>query len=182
MKKKQMLLGLAAALAMSAAYADEPAGFYAGGLFGSTEFEIDDLDFSEDKLTWGLHAGYQFTPNFAVEGGYYKPKSIVETAGADEARISSNALAVSIIGGIPLNEVISIHARLGAARTKSTTSITIDGDTESASDSSNELLFGFGVGATTGSTRFRFEVLRINDSDLKSTLLSASVSWFVGAR
>ena len=72
MKKIPIVLSMAAALMLPVSGYAAKQGFYIGLGVGSSsfkdEFEIEDID--EDDVGYKLFAGYQFTPNIAIEGGY----------------------------------------------------------------------------------------------------------------
>lgn len=181
MKLKHALLGIAATATM-AAQADQPLGPYAGGLFGSTEVEIGEIDYSADAITFGAFAGYQLTNHFAIEAGYLSPKTITETSGGDQLRIKVRSGTLSAIASIPATDVVSFHVRAGAARSKLKVAARVDGETESASDSATDLLFGGGIGFTLRQARARLEITRIDNDDIKGTVFSGSVAWYFGQK
>src|SRR5690349_18212869 len=62
-----------AAMLLAAVAAAQAADFYAGAAIGQSDWRIKDLpQFQIDRrhVAGKVYAGWQFLPNFAVEGGY----------------------------------------------------------------------------------------------------------------
>jgi OOP family OmpA-OmpF porin len=80
---------------------------YAGVDVGTTRFEHD-----RTQASYGAFLGYQFTPNFALEGGY---RSLYHTQ-VWGPKNSGDQLALSVIGSYPINSDLSVYGRLGVDR------------------------------------------------------------------
>lgn len=173
---------LAALMGSAGAMAQQPTGPYIGVLAGSTDADIDELDYSTDKFTWGAFGGYQFTPYIGAELGYLRPNKVTEDLGGSPPvtlSVRGSAITGSIIGTYPLGDVWSFHGRLGGARAKLKASATDGSISESASDSSTELIYGGGIGAMFEGARVRLEYQRIDGDDIKAGLVSIGVVWFL---
>ena len=106
-------------------------------------------------MSWNIFAGYQITPNFAVEVGYNdfgKATSSGFIGGAPGA-ISSESTAVEIVGlaGAPLTDTFSVYLKAGffrfdtdAVGTGSSAGLAVSDDGSGAT---------FGVGAEYSFTR-----------------------------
>ena len=133
--KAQAILGFAtlAALACPFAMAEEP-GFYVGGNVGRSSSTIDFGGISSRTLgpgytvnsisgnsrdtSWKLYGGYQFTPNFALEGGYYDLGNYGFTTnttppGTLRGDFRFRGVNMDVVGSIPITEKFSAFARLG---------------------------------------------------------------------
>ena len=120
-------LALAAPLAQAAGPAPQPpeSGFYVGAGLGKATAKdwcsdpalgggatrCDDKD-----TTWRMLAGYQFTRNFAVEGGYHDLGRIQATRGAAETTVKANAWEVNGIAAMPVGGIVSVYGKLGLFR------------------------------------------------------------------
>lgn len=173
--RKSILAGAVAAICVGSAGAAEGSGFYVGALAGSTDFNFNDVDYSKSEFTWGLFTGWQFNKNFAAELGYYKPGSISESDGTDSAKISTHTIATTLIGSYPFNDKWSVFARVGAAFPKVKVSANFDGGSDSASDSSTELLYGGGVGLALNRVQLRLEYQRVDSDLMDAGMLSLGV-------
>ncbi len=125
---------------MQVATAAEP-GWYFGGNVGEAKTDINTdtvvsrqtaagftniiVDAKEDKTGYKLFTGYQFGPNFAIEGGYFdlgefsyrsfmrNPAWAVYT-GASTVR----GVNLDFLGFLPLGEKLSAFGRVGVTRTE----------------------------------------------------------------
>lgn len=116
----------------------------------------------EDSDTgFGLAGGWQLNDNFAFEIAYVDLGSFgsrhtatvaddVEQVEADvEFQSSADGVAVSVLGILPIGERFSVYARAGLSflSADGTARITIDGDTQRPSQSSQKTDPVFGIGA-----------------------------------
>ena len=123
---------------------------------------VDATTTLEDSDTgFGLAGGYQLSDNFAFEFAYVDVGSFgsrhtatvtdgVEEAVADvEFQSSADGVAVSVLGILPIGERFSVYARAGLSflSADGTARVTIDGDTQRPSQSSQKTDPVFGVGA-----------------------------------
>lgn len=170
-----LMLGLTAGFAPLASAAGM--GWYAGINAGQSKFDtsageeeaalaqlgitatattIDDTD-----TGWKLFAGYQFNPNFAVEGGYVDLGKInfstrVTAVGTTPTNIAlsgeietKNGLFLDAVGIIPLQNNFSLFGRLGIYSMKTEVRATASSGavTASASESSTDSDLHWGIGA-----------------------------------
>lgn len=118
---KSLVLIITAALAASAARADQPAQAYVTVAGGATHLNLDCTGASScDKTDFGgkALAGYNFGNGFSLEGGY---ASFGKAGGSDGTRsltIRPRALLVGGVFSLPLNNEWGLNARLGIARVK----------------------------------------------------------------
>lgn len=138
-----------------------------------------DSDFDKKVLGLGLGAGYRFSPYFAAEVAYLTlgeakyDADLLVTDGVDDyeaglgldARVTGPAL--SLLGSWPVTQSFSLDVRAGVflSRTKVKLSASIDGSSESISDSEGDTTLHYGVGGTwyysSGlATRFGYTVFK----------------------
>lgn len=134
---------------------------------------------SEDGFSYGLILGYQFLPYLAVEASYvdvgrleYRARGTVSDGiSTAEGRYGMDAEAkgptLSALGILPFADYWSVYGRLGVffADVKYEQSLTIDGASGSASDSSSSenLFWGVGAGYTQASWTLRLEYQQYMD-------------------
>lgn len=137
-KRRLSVLAFAglAAVCSTAVIAQEAPGFYIGGNVGATR-----ADFNNDAITrslagqgftvrstaednsgtgYKLFGGYQLTPNFAVEGGYfdlgrYSYSATTTPAGTFSSNNRVRGLNLDLVGMAPLSDRFSVFGRVGAA-------------------------------------------------------------------
>lgn len=137
-------------------------------------------DTSEDGFTYGIILGYQILPFLAVEAAYvdlgdaeYKANGTV-TDGLSTAEMNaqltaeSSGATVSALGVLPLfDSGWEVYGRAGVyfASNDVGARFTIDGVSESASDSSSstEFLWGVGAGYTRGDWTVRLDFQQFTD-------------------
>jgi len=98
-------------------------GVYAGitigqGKPGISALAPNTLSKSSSTVAGGL-LGYKFNKNLAVEGEYTGVGKVTDSAGQTA---KGDALGVSAVGLLPLNDKFGLYGKLGYARTKTTTS------------------------------------------------------------
>ena len=137
-------------------------------------------DTSEDGFTYGIIFGYQILPYLAVEAAYvdlgeaeYKANGTV-TDGLTTAEMNaqltteSSGPTLSVLGVLPVfDSGWDVYARAGVyfASNDVGARFTIDGISDSASDSSNstEFLWGVGTGYTRGDWTVRLDFQQFTD-------------------
>ncbi|MFI4941114.1 MAG: outer membrane beta-barrel protein [Burkholderiales bacterium] len=187
------LAGLAvlAASASQFAMADDT-GWYGGANVGQSRAKIDDgrivgdllvdefstTSISDDKHDTGykLFGGYQFNPNFALEGGYYDLGQFGFTAnttpaGSLNGNIKLRGINLDAVGLLPFTEKLSGFARVGLNYADARDSFTGTGlvDVSDPNPSKRELNAKFGLGLQYSFTeslamRVEAERYRINDA------------------
>lgn len=180
-----------AAMASPAALADST-GWYGGASVGPSRATIDDARIRSNLLSNGFSAvaidddrrstgykvfgGYQFHPNFALEGGYFDLGKFGFTAntvpaGSLQGQTKLRGLNLDLVGTLPLTERFSALARVGAnyARTSDTFSGTgaVGVNNPNPRKRDTNLKLGLGVQyAFSESLAMRAEVerYRVNDA------------------
>lgn len=97
--------------------------FYVGGGVGQSYIEQDNVfqneDFDEEDLALKAFAGYRFHKHFAGEVDYLdfgEPDGTVTALGLDvRTSIEAYALAMYLVGILPLAEKFEVFGKLGAA-------------------------------------------------------------------
>lgn len=108
---------------------------------------------------WRLQLGYQFNPNFAVEGGYIDFGKAKYTAtysgGTATGEVKSGGIDIAALGILPLGQGFSVFGKAGlvVARTKSTLTATGAASAATYERSANTVSPLVGVGATYRITR-----------------------------
>jgi OOP family OmpA-OmpF porin len=186
-------LGLAALAAITSPYATaEDAGWYVGASGGPTKATIDDARISNSLIGGGfqsstiadddrstgykLFGGYQFNPNFSLEGGYFDLGKFGFTAttvpaGTLSGNMKIRGLNLDAVGTVPLSEKFSAFGRIGVnyAETNDTFAGAGAVSVSNPNPTKRDTNYKFGVGlqyAFTESLALRTEVerYRINDA------------------
>lgn len=185
-------LGLAALAAISSPYAAaEDAGWYVGASGGPSKATIDDAKISSSLIGGGfqsstiaddnrstgykLFGGYQFSPNFALEGGYFDLGKFGFTAttvpaGTLTGDIRVRGINVDAVGTLPLTEKFSVIGRIGVQRAEATDNFAGTGAVSvlnpSPNKRENNLKVGLGLQyAFTESLALRTEIERYRIDD-----------------
>ncbi len=125
----------------------------------------------EDSDTaWALFFGYQFSPYFAVEGGYlnlgtfpYRYAGTVDRGGTTGVvpstfNFESKEIAypIAVVGILPIGPVFEVHGRVGLLFSNPEVKITSTAGSDSIADkfgaSSQDLFYGAGFAANLGET------------------------------
>ena len=157
---------------------------------------LSNVSFDLDKTSTGykLQLGYQFNPNWAIEGGFVDLGKFNYNLSATNIRGTGNLEAsgfnVAALGLYPLNESAAGFVKLGALRSKVTNYIqltnTINGASASASESATTWSPVVGLGANFAlapNLTLRLEVERymnLGDADTSETdarLFSAGLAF-----
>ena len=146
------------------------AGLLGAGL-ATTNFDSDN-----NGSAYKLFGGYQFHPNFALEGGYFNLGSFGFTAttappGTLNGRMWVQGLNLDLVGSVPLSERWSATARVGVqyARThdrfRSTGVVGVQNPTPSVRDTNYKLGIGLQYAVNPSmQVRLDAERYRINDA------------------
>ena len=181
----------ASALTVQTAFAQD-SGWYAGGNAGRSMATVDDARITSGLAAAGLattsitdrdrttgfkiYGGYQLSPNFALEGGYFDLGKFGFTAntsptGTLNGDIRVRGLNLDLVGTLPLSEQFSLLGRVGAnfAQTRGSFSGTGAVGVTNPNPSKRDTNFKIGIGlqyAFTESLSMRgeFERYRINDA------------------
>lgn len=144
-----------------------------------------------DDTAYKILFGYQFNPNFAVEGGYVDlgkaSYSATFTGGNANASVKASGPVIAALGIVPINDSVSLFGKLGVidAKVSANVSATGPGGTASASPSSTKWKTNYGVGGNYNFTkqvdvRIEYEQFsKLGDSNSTGTssvnLLSAGI-------
>ncbi|SET15865.1 MULTISPECIES: outer membrane beta-barrel protein [Marinobacter] len=83
-------------------------GFFISGSYGG--YKAHGGEFDDDRDLYGVSAGYQFNPFFALEADYIDFGKF----GDDEVRSDLKGLSLSAKGRLPLTEAFGIYGKVGA--------------------------------------------------------------------
>lgn len=196
-----LMLGLTAGFSPLASAADM--GWYAGLSGGQSRADSDaseldstfrSLGFTSSSTVdktdagWKLFAGYQFNPNFAVEGGYvdlgkfsFSTTVTAAPAGFTTGSLSGdvktkNGLFLDAVGIIPLQNNFSLFGKLGIYSIK--TELSASGPSGSLTQSSTDSDLHWGIGAGydfNKNVAARLEWERFNDVGNKDKTGEANV-------
>jgi len=131
--------------------------FYIGANVGQSRFRSScdgvPVPCDDKDVAWKAYAGYQFHPNFAVEGGYFDlgNTSASGTIGGVAASADARARGWELLGVamFPVMNQLAIYGKLGIAFTRVDVSGTAIGGgfsfTTAAKDDSTDITFGAGV-------------------------------------
>lgn len=160
---------LVVGMAAGAPYALAQSGFYVGGNVGVSRADIDANDANQDLLALGAtsasttvdqsgtgfkgYGGYAFTPNIAVEFGYFDlgkftVDSTVSPPGTAHADLKFKGFNVDVVGSIPVGSGFSLFGRVGVIHTKQDVTVSSSGSivTLTPSDSFSKTSWKAGVG------------------------------------
>lgn len=192
-KGKLNLLAFAcfAAVCSTSVMAQDAMGPYVGANVGGTRanFNNDSINnvltgqglivnsssTNNSSTGYKLFGGYQFTPNFALEGGYFdlgrfSYGSTTIPAGTFNGSTRVNGLNLDLVGMVPLSDKFSVLGRIGAAYAQSRANFASTGfvPVNTGNPSRNETALKLGVGiqyAITEALSLRAELERYRISD-----------------
>jgi OOP family OmpA-OmpF porin len=104
---RKLIAAATLAFVAASSQAAEPGKMYAGVDVGTSRF-----DHGLTQTSYGAFTGYQFTPAWALEGGYRR----LYDSNAWGMNASGDQLSLSVVGSHPLTEAISVYGRLGVSR------------------------------------------------------------------
>lgn len=183
---------LALATMVSPMAAAQAPGWYVGGNLGQSAATIDDARITSNLMGQGLatrsisdrdrdtaykiYGGYQFTPNFALEGGYFDLGKFGYTAttsptGTLTGDIKLKGLNLDAVGTLPITEKFSAFGRVGVNYAEATDAFAGTGAVSILNPAPNkrDTNYKLGVGlqyAFTESLALRTEIerYRVNDA------------------
>ena len=159
------LLALTGAWTAANADDENDSGFYVGAGIGQFNVKIDDVDDTDEAVqslddsdkSWKFFAGYRFNPYIALEGAYIDfggPSDTFQNSDASgssgDYEVSLSGFAPYVIGTLPLGPV-ELFAKVGYYFYDVDINTDLDdlnGDVLDSSSSDEDLLYGFGIGAT----------------------------------
>ena len=192
-KRQLSVLALAgfAAVCSTPVMAQGAPGWYLGGNLGGTRSDFNNDAINRDLAGKGftvnstrtdnsssggkIFGGYQLTPNFAVEGGYfdlgrYSYGSTTIPAGTFSGNSKVSGLNLDLVGTVPLSDRFSAFGRIGAAYAQNRGSFASTGlvPLNNANSRRNDTNLKVGLGlqyAITEALAVRAEIERYRISD-----------------
>ena len=163
---KKIVIAVALAASSSMALAN---GVYVGGSVGHTHADLDcagTSSCSNNGTGFKGFVGYQFNDTFSAEFSYFdlgKPNATVDGANLD---LKNTGFGVRGLASYPITKDASAFFALGLNRVKSEATVSFNGMSGSASETSTQPSAAIGVDyALTQSIKLRgeFESTRFND-------------------
>ena len=135
---------------------------------------LDDTD-----TTFGLGLGLVLNENFTVQAGY-QDFGEISVSGNGSAKIEADAFQVSITGGVPAGENISLYAEAGIDFWDASVSyVGVPGfGTGSASDDGQDIFFGIGAAAKASDNlaiKLEYQLHELDDVDIDILSLGIAV-------
>lgn len=144
-------------------------GFYLGGSFGVSRADVDESAANQDLLALGAtsasttvdqsgtgfkgYGGYSFTPNLAVEFGYFDlgkftVDSIVSPPGTAHAELKFKGFNLDVVGSVPVGAGFSLFGRVGVIHAKQDVTVSSTGSivTLTPGDSISKTSWKAGIG------------------------------------
>ena len=113
MKKVRLIVAAALVSSVSVAFASD---LYVAASIGQSDFGSVDGATSTDKngTAFKLQLGYQFNPNWAIEGGYVSlGKASYSGPTIGSFKVKASGFNIGAVGTIPLNDKFSLFGKLG---------------------------------------------------------------------
>jgi OmpA-OmpF porin, OOP family len=177
-RKKQVLVAVVATLAAASAGA-EVTGFYAGAGVGQVELTEEEagFEFKGNDTSFTIFGGYEVSRYFAVELAYIDGGTVEDSVSGVDIEITSDALQASILGMIPIGNVVSLYGRAGILSWESELFAT-DGFVSVDDDAEGED-FTWGIGMSVKPVerfklRAEFGGAELEDTDMRSLTVSAA--------
>jgi OmpA-OmpF porin, OOP family len=148
--KKNILASLVlSTLLASPAFAE---GFYIGADAGNSKASASEnnISFSGNDTTFGIHAGYKFSPYLSAEIGYRDHGSAKDTVVFIKVpvnvNVSAKSVTASVLASYPFTESFSVYGRLGVASIKATYEASASsGYTYTDDSTGTKAMFGIGA-------------------------------------
>lgn len=99
---------VATPVAMAQSSERDNSGFFISGSYGG--YKAHGGEFDDDRDLYGVSAGYQFNPFFALEADYIDFGKF----GDDEVRSDLKGLSLAAKGRLPLTDAFGIYGKVGA--------------------------------------------------------------------
>lgn len=188
--KKQLSI-LALGIAITAPFSAFAEGAYVGVNAGRAHHKVNYADgesAKDNKTGYKLYAGYNFNPNFGLEGGYTQLGKLTDSwvDGTDSGTNTFKARAIyaAATATLPLNEQFALFAKLGVAQTRVKGSFEENGVLDSTlSKSKTNALFGIGASfnitkeLTVVAEYENYGKVTAEDVKLKTNLLSVGLRY-----
>lgn len=180
---KQILTGsILLALGVTSAQAKEDAGFYVGAAVGQDTLKDEDstlgFKFDGSDTAGKIFAGYQFNRYVAVEAAYIDGGEPDDTILGIQVKAKADGGQGSVIGMLPIGEVVSLYARAGVlvwnVKLRATDGFTVVEDKEDGSD----FMWGGGINIKITPhlhARAEYEYADLGGTD--ATVITAGAYW-----
>lgn len=145
---------------------------------GRLTIEADDLDLKGSATAWEVFGGFEFNRYLAIEAGYIDGGKAKDNVGDIVIEADTRALYASVLGSLPVGDVVSLYARAGVMDWKSDQEARSDGDVLLAVDvDGTDPFFGAGIAALIEGALLRLEyrIADLDDTDL--TAVSLAIAW-----
>lgn len=111
--KSALAKAIAVAALVSAASLSFAGPFYGSASIGRSEMDLGVSGVDDADTSFSIAGGWQFHENFAVEVGYIDFGEVGARDGASSFKLGADALELSLIGTLPLNNTFGLMGRLG---------------------------------------------------------------------
>lgn len=152
MYKKAFSIALIAAAPFAAGIAHAQittgnTGFYGGLGAGRSHADTGGIAGSADKEdnAWKAFGGYQFHPNFAVEGGYVDLGKTSVNGATGFGTTDTDVWQAGVVGSLPITPQFAFTGKLGVARTETETSGSNAGIAFGGKDRETAPTYGLGL-------------------------------------
>lgn len=146
------------ALAFSAPATAQDAGWYIGGAYGMTSFDVDTSGVTSPTVDdsdsgFKIYGGFQFNKHLGAEVGYVDGgKATLGGSGIPafgvgpfSAELSVTAITFAAVGTLPLNEQFALFGKIGLASWDAEVTATSGSVGGRADDSGTDAFFGVGA-------------------------------------
>jgi hypothetical protein len=145
---------------------------------GRIVLDAHDVDLTGRTTDWELFVGFEFNRHLAIEAGYIiggKAKDDVDGVVIED---DTNAAYASVIGSLPLNDVVTAYARGGLLHWKSDREARLEGqvlDTEAVDGT--DPFYGAGLAALIDDALVRLEYRIADLDDRDFGYVSLAIAW-----
>jgi OOP family OmpA-OmpF porin len=166
LSSKLIVASAVSLMALAAQAQSVQPGPYIGGSVGTTKFHGDNIGgFDTDTTDTGgkLYGGYQFTPNFSLEGGWVGLGKY--SSSGSELKLN-NGIFLDAVGTFPVAQDFSLLGRVGVYNGKADRTVNGVNDSERGTD----IKYGAGVQydlSKNTAIRGEWERYRVKALDIK---------------
>jgi OOP family OmpA-OmpF porin len=191
LKPQQFLATLLAAALVAAAgpvaaQGQSDAGWYIGGAYGMTSFDLDTTGITNPSLDdsdsgFKIYGGFQFNKHLGAEVGYvdFGKASISGSLSGIPftGNIDVTAFTFAGVGTLPLNESFALFGKVGLWTWDATANVSALGSAGSADDSGTDVFFGVGARYNLNKNFALTLEVEMYDSDDSVTMTSLGVRY-----
>lgn len=182
---KRLIPAVIAAISCNLTFAAEPASYVSVSL-GSAEqkLSVDGFDVSKSDTAFQIAGGYRMAPNVGVEVGYTNFGTGEIAAEGLSASSKPESIHLAVTGAWEVSPQFAVTGKLGIAHTRTKLEASGPGYTESATETSNSLMYGVGVSyafapsvAVIVDYQDFGKIVKGDGADLKGHVVSAGVRY-----